>query len=220
MEGIVLIDKPSGITSHDVVDRVRRRFKMKQVGHAGTLDPLATGLLIILIGKATKFFDRFSGFDKAYRATLILGTTTDSGDTQGKITRQSGFENITREQADIIFNQFKGESKQLPPMYSAVKVKGKKLYELARQGIKIDREPRDIRVDQLRIEEFTPPNIRFYLECSKGTYVRQLAEDIGEKLGCGACISQIQRVGIGKFHINQAVSLENLNESHLQPCRI
>ena len=216
MEGIIVVNKPDGLTSHDVVDRVRRKLRMRRVGHAGTLDPLATGVLIMLLGKSTKLFNKFVDFDKAYRATLILGLTTDSADTQGKTLQKAEYSHITKTQIEEAFRSFVGEILQIPPMVSAVKHKGKKLYELARQGIVVDRQPRAVRIGRLEIEAINPPEVKFYLECSKGTYVRQLAEDIGKKLGCGACISQIQRTKVGSFSIEEAVTIEELNESHIR----
>jgi len=216
MEGIVVIDKPSGMTSHDVVAQVRKRFNMKRVGHAGTLDPLATGVLVILIGRSTSLFEEFCGMDKAYRATLILGRKTDSADILGKTLSLRAFEGITREDILRAFDRFSGEIDQVPPMVSAVKFKGKKLYELARSGIVVDRPARRVKVHHLQLESYAPPDIRFIMKCSKGTYVRQLAEDIGEFLGCGACISQIQRTQVGPFTIDYAVSLKELNESHIR----
>ncbi len=215
-EGIIIVNKPDGLTSHDVVDRVRRRFSMRRVGHAGTLDPLATGVLVILLGKSTKLFDKFVGFDKTYRATLILGTTTHSADTQGRILKQLPYDHVTQKQVEDIFDKFKGESFQVPPMVSAVKKNGKKLYQLARKGLVVEREPRAIRIDRLLLEEFNPPDVKFYLECSKGTYVRQLADDVGKALGCGACISQIERLKVGSFSIEDAVNIEEINESHIR----
>lgn len=215
-EGIVVINKPNGITSHDVVARVRRKFGMRRVGHAGTLDPLATGVLVVLLGKSTKLFNKFVSFDKAYRATLILGTSTYSADVQGHILKQLPFHHITQEDVERAFKKFVGEVEQVPPMVSAIKVNGKKLYDLARKGIEIDRQPRKIRIDCLKLLDFCLPEVSFYLECSKGTYVRQLAEDIGKVLGCGACISQIERVKVGSYSIDQAVNIEELNENHIR----
>lgn len=216
MEGIIVVNKPDGITSHDVVERVRRKLGMKKVGHAGTLDPLATGVLIMLLGRSTKLFNKFVDFDKAYRATFILGLTTDSADINGKILGRDESSHITKKHIEDAFYTFLGETLQVPPMVSAVKYRGKKLYEFARKGIVVDRQPRTIRITRLDLEEFNPPEVKFYLECSKGTYVRQLAEDIGKKLGCGACISKIQRTKVGLFSIDQAVSIEELNESHIR----
>ncbi len=204
------------MTSHDVVDQVRKKFHMRRVGHAGTLDPLATGVLVILVGKSTKLFGKFVGFDKVYQSTFILGTTTDSADTQGKILEQLPYESITREQVEKIFTQFVGKVEQIPPMVSAIKHKGKKLYELARKGIRVERQPRSIRIDRLELLKFRAPDVEFYLECSKGTYVRQLADDIGKVLGCGACISQIERIKVGPFCLEDASTIEECNETHLR----
>ncbi len=215
-DGIIVVDKPSGMTSHDVVAIVRRKFKMRRVGHAGTLDPLATGVLVVLLGQSTKLFNKFVAFDKAYNATLKLGTATSTADIEGKVLREKTFVGITQGQVEEVFGRFVGELKQKPPMVSAVKVNGQRLYKLARSGIEVEREARDVRVDLLRLEEFALPFVRFYLECSKGTYVRKLAEDIGEILGCGACISQIQRTKVGPFSIAEAFPLEELNESHIR----
>jgi len=216
MEGIIIVNKSGGMTSHDVVAKVRKRFKMRRVGHAGTLDPLATGVLVLLLGKATKLFEKFVSFDKAYRATLILGTSTTSADTEGEIIQQLPYQDITREQVEDAFKEFTGDIEQVPPMVSAVKVGGRKLYQLARKGIEIERKPRQIRIDSLEIKSFQPPEVKFSLECSKGTYVRQIAEDVGKYLGCGACISQIQRTKVGQFNISEAVNIEDLNESHIR----
>ncbi len=217
LEGIVVVDKPTGLTSHDVVSRVRRRFKMRRVGHAGTLDPLATGVLVVLVGKATRLFGRFEAFDKAYKATLILGRRTTTADVEGRIVSESPWGEVTRERLEEVFREFTGRIEQIPPMVSAVKVKGKRLYTLARKGLEVRREARKITIHSLEILEFSPPEVRFTLECSKGTYVRKLAEDIGERLGCGACISEIQRTKVGPFTIDQAVRLEDLDESCLRP---
>ncbi len=214
--GIVVLNKPSGMTSHDVVARVRRIFKMKRVGHSGTLDPLATGVLVILLGKSTKLFGKFETFDKAYKATMIFGQKTTTADIQGKITQQLPFEHLTQEQIEKTLKEFVGDTEQIPPMVSAVKLNGKRLYELARKGIEVAREPRKIRIDKLDLIDFNMPRVKFYLECSKGTYVRKLAEDVAEKLGTVACIAQIERAKVGPFTIDQAIDLENLNETHIQ----
>ena len=215
-EGIVIINKPNGITSHDVVQKVRHKFKMRQVGHAGTLDPLATGVLIMLLGKSTKLFNKFVGFDKAYRATLVLGTSTTTADIQGDVVKKLPFDHITQTRLEEVFEKFSGETAQVPPMVSAIKIKGQKLYELARKGIQVERQARPIKIHRLQLIEFNPPFVKFYLECSKGTYVRQLAEDVGALLGCGACICQIERTKVGSFSIEEAVKIEDLNESHIR----
>ena len=216
MEGIIIIDKPSGITSHDVVTHIRRRFKIKRVGHAGTLDPLATGVLVALVGRATKLFDQFVTFDKAYQATLRLGTKTTTADIQGEVISQKPFSHVSRADIENVLKKFIGQIEQLPPMVSAVKFKGQRLYKLARAGKQVERTPRTIKIDVLQMVDFQSPEMKFSVECSKGTYVRQLAEDIGENLGCGACISQIRRTKVGPFTIEGAVKLEDLNESHIR----
>lgn len=215
-QGIIIIDKPDGMTSHDVVAKVRKKFNMRRVGHAGTLDPLATGVLVLLLGKATKLFATFVDFDKAYRATMVLGTKTHSADIEGKVLKQMPYEHITREEVEAAFQKFSGDIEQVPPMVSAVKVKGRKLYQLARRGLEVERKARQVRIGNLKIEKFAPPEVQFSLECSKGTYVRQLADDIGQMLGCGACITEIRRTKVGEFDIKDAVNLEELNESHIR----
>jgi len=215
-DGIVIVNKPSGMTSHDVVSQARRKFKMRQIGHAGTLDPLATGVLVLLVGKGTKLFNKFEPFDKAYKACLILGTKTTTADIEGEIIQQVPYDQISESDILETFKQFVGEIEQTPPMVSAVKVNGRRLYELARKGIEVERPARQVRIDVLDLLEFHQPRVRFYLECSKGTYVRKLAEDVGEKLGCGACITEIQRTKVGPFVIEEAVTLDQLNETHVR----
>lgn len=216
MEGIIVINKPPGITSHDAVSFVRRKFKMRRVGHAGTLDPMATGVLVMLLGKATKLFDQFVSFDKAYQATLTLGLTTSTADIQGEVIQRLPYDQVSSWQIEEVFKRFMGPLQQIPPMVSAVKQKGERLYKLARRGVHIERNPRTIRIDTLELIDFLKPDVKFYVECSKGTYVRQLAQDVGEVLGCGACISQIERTKVGPFVLGEAVPLEELNESHIR----
>ena len=210
VKGIVVVNKPSGMTSHDVVSVVRRKFGMRRVGHAGTLDPLATGVLVILLGEATKLFQKFEAFDKAYRATMILGTRTATADIEGEVLEERPYASITREQFEQALGAFRGDIAQVPPMFSAVKVNGKKLYELARQGLEVKREPRQIHIHELSLLTFDPPRARIYLGCSKGTYVRKLAEDIAERLDNIACIAEIERVRVGPFDIKDAVALDDL----------
>ncbi len=215
-EGIILVDKPKGITSHDVVDIVRRRLKIKKVGHAGTLDPLAQGLLIILVGKCTKLFSKFSGLDKEYSGVLKLGEVTATGDSQGEVTQRKEWAQISEDRIREAFSLFIGETKQVPPMVSALRVGGKRLYKLARRGIVVERTPRKIKIYSLEILKIDLPFVEFRLHCSKGTYVRKLAEDIGEKLGCGAHMVKILRLSIGSFKLGKAIALDDINESHLQ----
>ena len=214
-QGIVLVNKPAGITSHDVVGFVRRTFKMRRVGHAGTLDPMATGVLVILLGNSTKLFDKFVAFDKTYRATLRLGIKTATADIMGQVLLERPYEGIDEDAVKKVFLQFTGDIEQKPPMVSAVKHQGERLYKIARQGLEVERTARKVRIDELRILKCQPPDVEFLMICSKGTYVRQLAEDVGEVLGCGACISQIERTKVGPFDIKDTTNLENLNESHI-----
>lgn len=215
-EGIILVDKPKGITSHDVVDFVRKKLKIKRIGHAGTLDPLAEGLLIILVDKSTSLFSQFVNFDKEYIGVLKLGEVTTTGDSQGKSIKSANYENISEAKIREVFSLFQGEIEQIPPMISALRVKGKRLYRLARKGIEVQRRPRKIRIYSLKILDIHLPLIEFYTRCSKGTYIRKLAEDIGEELGCGAHIVKIKRVSIGPFKLEQAVKLDNIDESYLR----
>ena len=214
-DGIIVVDKPSGMTSHDVVAIVRRKIRQKRVGHAGTLDPLATGVLVILVGSSTRLFDKFVGFDKAYGATLKLGVKTRSADIQGEVLLERPFDTVTRDKVLASFKKFTGLIDQVPPMVSAVKHKGQRLYKLARQGVIVERPARQVRVDKLDLLEFELPFVKLFLACSKGTYVRQVAEDVGEDLGCGACITEIRRTQVGPFTINEAVKLDDVNETHI-----
>lgn len=210
MNGIVVVDKPPFLTSHDVVDFIRRKFSIKKAGHAGTLDPLATGVLVILLGSFTKKSAEFTNSDKEYEGTLILGIETDSGDSQGKITAQKEINNIGIDEIKNTIFAFKGESEQTPPMVSSLKYKGKPLYKLARQGIKVERTPRKIFIKWLEISRINLPQIHFRLRCSKGTYIRQLAVDIGKKLGCGAHLSKLRRIRSGNFSVDNALTWEKL----------
>ncbi len=215
MDGIIVVDKPSGMTSHDVVAIVRRSLRFKRVGHAGTLDPLATGVLVILVGKSTQLFNKFVAFDKAYDATLKLGVKTHSADIQGDVLQERPFDGVTRAMVEASFRKFTGVIDQVPPMVSAVKHKGERLYKLARKGVAVERAPRQIRIDSLQLLEFAPPLVKFSLACSKGTYVRQVADDVGEDLGCGACITEIRRTLVGPFTIKEAVRLDDVNATHI-----
>ena len=220
-DGILIIDKPSGVTSHDIVELIRKKLKVRKVGHSGTLDPVATGVLVLLIGKATKLFSKFVHFDKEYEATLRLGIVTSTGDSQGKILCENEVSHVTEDQIKEVFAQFVGERQQVPPMVSAIKHQGKRLYELARRGIEVDRKPRPIKIYDLKIMRTDLPEIDFYVKCSKGTYIRRLGEEIGEKLGVGGMISRIRRISLGPFHIQEAVRIEDVDESHLRdwkPC--
>lgn len=210
MDGIIVVDKPQGCTSHDIVDLIRRRFGLKKVGHAGTLDPMATGVLVILIGDYTKSANKFLGDDKEYDATLVLGATSDTGDAWGCVEKSTIPQEIDRDQIEAVFNKFLGEIDQVPPAYSAVKFKGKKLYELARKGISVNMAPRKVVIKKMNIHEIKMPEISFTVTCSKGTYIRQLSSDIGSALGCGAYLSGLRRTRSGRFSIKGAITVERL----------
>ena len=209
--GILTVDKPATWTSFDVVNFVRARFNVPKVGHCGTLDPAATGLLVLVLGKFTALSNRLSGEDKSYDGELLLGVETDSGDLDGKVIRRSDAlpdESAVRE----VFAGFIGKSLQYPPMYSAVKVGGKKLYELARQGVEVEREAREIEISRLDIRQINMPEVTFSLDCSKGTYVRTLCSDIGAKLGCGGVLTALRRTRSGRFTLQDAVTMDDLKK--------
>ncbi len=209
-DGLLLVDKPSGPTSHDIVAAIRRQFRIKKVGHGGTLDPMATGLLILMLGKGTKISERVMGHDKTYTGTLRLGLETDSQDAQGKPVAEADPSAITREQVMEQMTKRIGDQMQIPPMVSAIKIKGVPLYKLARQGQTIERPPKLVHIYRFDLLDFTPPEARFVVECTKGTYVRTLAHDIGQSLGVGAHLSQLRRTKIGKFDVANSFTLEEL----------
>jgi tRNA pseudouridine55 synthase len=213
LEGVLLIDKPTGLTSHDVVDRVRRKLKMKRIGHAGTLDPMATGLLIILVGKATKLSQYLMSLDKAYRGTITLGETTNTYDAEGEVMMTKPVPKISQTEVQEVLNSFVGDQYQTPPMFSAVKINGQPLYKMARKGKEVEREPRFIRISRFDITRFELPEVDFSLDCSKGTYVRSLANDIGEKIGCGGYLSALRRSASDRFSIEEAVTLEDFENA-------
>jgi len=210
MDGILVVDKPQGMTSHDVVDFVRSRFGLKKVGHAGTLDPMATGVLVMLIGTCTKSSGMFILDDKEYEATLVLGATSDTGDAWGRIQHSGKKADFEKDQIESAFNKFLGQIEQVPPMYSSVKFKGKKLYEFARKGMTVNVRPRKVFISNLQITDLSIPEVSFKITCSKGTYVRQLCVDVGQTLGCGAYLSCLKRTRSGKFLIDAALSIDEL----------
>ncbi len=207
--GVLLVDKPPAWTSHDVVKFIRG-FGIRKVGHCGTLDPAATGLLVVVIGRATKLTERFAGQDKAYEGVMELGTETFSQDAEGEIIATGDWSQVTETQVRETFARFAGEQMQVPPMVSAVKKGGKKLYEMARKGIVIDRDPRPITIHRLEIKKINLPEIHLQVKCSKGTYVRTLCADIGTELGCGAYLKNLRRTVSGRFSISEAFPLEEI----------
>jgi len=216
-DGIIIINKPKGITSHDVVAYARKKLGIKRVGHSGTLDPQATGVLVLLLGKCTKLFDRFLDFDKEYVATLTLGVKTSSGDTDGKILATCDYSHVEEKMVNNALMPYVGEILQTPPMVSAVKYKGQRLYKLARKGSIVPVAARKVTIKELRLLKFSLPDIIFYLKCSRGTYVRQLAQDLAHDLDCVGHVSKIERLSVGPFNISSSISLSEIGESKIQP---
>lgn len=219
LDGAILIDKPSGPTSHDVVDAIRRKFGIKKVGHCGTLDPNATGLLIIVLGRGTKLSERLMGDDKVYEGTIKFGETTDSYDSDGELTGSLPVMPMTLEQLNDEAGAFIGDIMQVPPMVSAIKKGGVPLYKLARKGQEVEREPRLIHIYNFRFTDYAEPVGTFKLACTKGTYVRSVAHDLGQKLGCGAHLATLRRSVSGKFDVADATTLDavlNLSLAELE----
>jgi len=205
--GILIINKPSGLTSHDVVNRVRRATKIRQVGHTGTLDPMATGVLVVCLGQATRVSEYLLGHNKAYHATIRLGVETNTYDADGEIvaTQEVKVDRATLEQA---LAQFVGEIQQVPPMYSAIKREGQKLYELARRGIEIEREARSVVIRSIELRGYQAPDVTIDVQCSAGTYIRSIAHDLGAALGTGGHLIDLRRTAAGPFTIEQASPLD------------
>ena len=212
MNGIVIVDKPQGWTSQDVTARLRRVYATRRIGHGGTLDPMATGVLPVFVGRATRGVEFFEHAEKTYETLLLLGRTTDTQDVTGTVLAEK---TVRLSPADIeeVLPRFRGEILQVPPMYSALKVNGKKLYELARKGQEVERQPRPITVFELTNLGFDGTRLSLRVRCSKGTYIRTLCQDIGEALGCGGCMEALRRVRAGEYGIEDAVPLEQLLES-------
>ena len=219
LDGAILIDKPAGPTSHDVVDAIRRRFQIKKVGHCGTLDPNATGLLIIVLGRGTKLSEKLMGDDKVYEGAIKFGETTDSYDVDGEITASLPVPPMTLDQLNEEAAKFVGDLMQIPPMVSAIKIKGVPLYKMARKGIEIERKPRLVHIYNFRFTNYELPLGQFKIACTKGTYVRSIAHDLGQKLGCGAHLATLRRSVSGKFDVADATPLDavlNLTAAELE----
>lgn len=212
MDGIINVYKEKGFTSHDVVAKLRGILHQKKIGHTGTLDPEAVGVLPVCLGKATKVCDLLTNKDKTYQAVCRLGVSTDTQDMTGEILKQGDFSGVTEEQLQGVLEGFLGDQLQIPPMYSALKVNGKKLYELAREGKTVERKPRSIRIHSIDLIEYRQKEGLFTMEvtCSKGTYIRTLCHDIGEKLGCFGAMESLQRTRVGVFSIEDALTLEQI----------
>ena len=209
MNGIVIVDKPQGWTSQDVTARLRRVFNTRRIGHGGTLDPMATGVLPVFVGRGTRGVEFFEHAEKAYETVLQLGITTDTEDISGEVLERRDV-HISETEFTEILSQFRGRIMQVPPMYSALKVNGQKLCDLARKGKTVERQPREIEIFELTCLEFSGDTARLRVKCSKGTYIRTLCKDIGEALGCGGCMAQLRRVQAGEYTIDEAVPLQTL----------
>ena len=208
--GVLLVDKPPDHTSHDVVARLRGKLQMKKIGHAGTLDPMATGLLIMLVGKATRISQYLISLDKEYTGTIEFGKITDSQDAEGRVMETRPVPPMSRAEVQQAMQGFLGDQYQMPPMYSAIKIDGVPLYKKARKGEEVEREPRFIRIFGFELTGFELPRIDFRLRCSKGTYVRTIAHDLGQKLGCGAHLAALRRTATDKFNVSQALTLDQI----------
>jgi len=209
MNGIVIVDKPQGWTSQDVVSKLRGVFQTRRVGHGGTLDPLATGVLPVFVGRATRGVEFFEHAEKTYETVLRLGITTDTEDITGTVlTEQDAF--VTGAMLEEVLSRFRGEILQVPPMYSALKINGQKLYELARKGKEVERQPRPVTIHELTLLGMEADGIHLRVRCSKGTYIRTLCKDIGEALGCGGCMAALRRVAAGAYTAEEAVPLAEL----------
>ncbi len=210
IHGVVNIKKEKGYTSHDVVAKLRGIVGQKKIGHTGTLDPDATGVLPVCLGKATKLCDMLTDKSKTYETVLLLGKTTDTQDISGEILKEGDLSHINSDAVVQCIGEFVGEYLQIPPMYSALKVNGKKLYELARQGIEVERKARPVVIHEINILEVNLPRVRMEVHCSKGTYIRTLCHDIGEKLGCGACMEELVRTKVSRFEITESYTLDEV----------
>ena len=209
MNGIVIVDKPQEWTSQDVTARLRRVFNTRRIGHGGTLDPMATGVLPVFVGRGTRGVEFFEHAEKTYETVLRLGLTTDTEDVWGETIQERPVE-FTAEKLETVLESFRGEILQVPPMYSALKVNGQKLCDLARKGKEVERQPRPITIHELTLLETTENTLRLRVRCSKGTYIRTLCKDIGEALGCGGCMQELRRVTAGEYTIEEAVPLQTL----------
>jgi tRNA pseudouridine55 synthase len=219
LDGALLVDKPSGPTSHDVVDAIRRKFRIKKVGHCGTLDPAATGLLIIVLGKATKLSEKLMSDDKVYEGSIKFGETTASYDADGELVSSLPVPPMTLDQLNEDASSFIGDQMQMPPMVSAVKIGGVPLYKMARKGIEVERKSRLIHIYNFRFTKYEEPLGEFRIACTKGTYVRSIAHDLGTKIGCGAHLKTLRRSVSGKFDVKDALSLDaimNLSLAQLE----
>jgi tRNA pseudouridine55 synthase len=213
LRGILNVDKPPGMTSHDVVDAVRRVAGQRKVGHAGTLDPMATGVLLVCLGQATRISEYLMAGRKRYRATIVMGATTDTYDADGEVLSRGGRTDFTRQELESALADFVGRIEQVPPMYSAIKQGGQPLHKLAREGKTVERAPRPVEIDEIVLLDWTSPSLILEVACSPGTYIRSLAHDLGQQLGCGAYLAALVRLRSGRFGLEESVSLGRLEEA-------
>jgi tRNA pseudouridine55 synthase len=212
MNGVLIIDKPQGVSSFDMVRQTRRWCQTRRVGHAGTLDPLATGVLPVAVGWATRLVEYMMAGEKTYQATMKLGSSTDTQDSEGQVVEEKEWQHVNREALDEAIVGFIGQIDQLPPMYSALKKDGKPLYQLARQGIEVERQSRPVVIESLVVDEFAPPYITFTVRCGKGTYVRTLCHDLGQLLNCGAHMTALRRLACGQFDVTASHTPDELQK--------
>lgn len=217
MDGFLIVDKPSGVTSHDVVAFARRRLKMRKIGHAGTLDPLATGILVLGIGAGTRLLEYLIGCEKEYEAQLTFGATSETCDADGTILENLNAQSFLQEELQEILPEFIGEIEQVPPQFSAIKINGKPAYARARAGEKIKMKSRKIRIFSNEITNFVYPQVELKISCGSGTYIRSLARDLGERIGGGAYLSKLRRTQVGRFSMNRAIPLKNIHAENLLP---
>lgn len=214
MNGVVVLDKPAGWASAKASDRVKKAVGAEKAGHTGTLDPFATGVLPVCLNEATKAIPYLGERTKEYEAEMILGTSTDTMDSTGTITRERDAGHIVRGDVETVLGEFAGEITQIPPMYSAAKVAGTRLYKLARKGTEVERKPKTVIIEKIRLVRFSSPRVVFYVKCSRGTYVRALASDMGERLGCGAHLCQLRRLGSGAFSVSCSSTIEDVESGN------
>ncbi len=213
--GFLIINKPAGPTSHDIINSLRKITGIQKIGHAGTLDPFASGVLIVAVGReTTKKIQVLVGLDKKYIATLRLGAESDTYDRDGKIVESERVQPISEKRIELALKEFAGKQKQVPPMYSAKKVKGRKLYQLARQGITIERQGERIEIFQISLLNYDFPILKIKVHCSSGTYIRALAHDIGKRLGCGAYLEELERIAVGTYNIDKAARVNEINKNN------
>ena len=225
MIGLLLVDKPAGMTSHDVVDHIRKAAHIRRVGHTGTLDPGATGLLILCVGKATRLSEHLTRMDKTYEGVMRLGVTTDSYDLDGKVVEENAVPALDAGQIQTVCNDFVGQIDQIPPMVSAVKVGGERLYKKARKGETVDRPARQVTVFEFSVSNYAPPEAQVRVRCTSGTYVRGLCHDVGQRLGCGAALAQLRRTAVGPHRVEDAAAVQEFEtaqdvESRLIPLSV